>query len=77
VGVLKPNIRSDACVPADRSRYEILMAVVIAHQGGWDEILFVALPLGLFAFLLFIANRKAQAQLDEEDGQQETEDRER
>ena len=29
--------------------------------------LFVALPLGLFAFLLFIANRKAQAHLDEEE----------
>jgi hypothetical protein len=43
------------------------MAVVLAHQGGWDELLFVALPLGLFAFLLFIANRKAQAQLDEEE----------
>ena len=29
--------------------------------------LFVALPLGLFAFLLFVANRKAQSQLDAED----------
>ena len=38
---------------------------VLAHQGGWDELLFIALPLGLFAFLLFIANRKAQAQLHE------------
>jgi hypothetical protein len=51
------------------------MTVVLAHQGGWDEILFVALPLGLFAFLLFIANRKAQAQLDEEESNPETEDR--
>jgi hypothetical protein len=42
------------------------MAMVLAHQGGWDEMLFVALPLGLFAFLLFVANRKAQAQLDDE-----------
>jgi hypothetical protein len=41
--------------------------MVLAHQGGWDEVLFVALPLGLFAFLLFIANRKAQAQLDAEE----------
>jgi hypothetical protein len=40
---------------------------VLAHQGGWDEMLFVAVPLGLFAFLLFIANRKAQAQLDEDE----------
>jgi len=43
------------------------MGTVFAHQGGWDEILVVALPLGLFAFLLFIANRKAQAQLDDEE----------
>jgi predicted MFS family arabinose efflux permease len=43
------------------------MGMVLAHQGGWDEMLFVALPLGLFAFLLFIANRKAQAQLDAEE----------
>jgi hypothetical protein len=44
-------------------------AEVLAHQGGWDELLFVAVPVGLFAFLLFIANRKAQAQLDEEEGE--------
>ena len=50
------------------------MAVdVLAHQGGWDEMLFVALPLGLFAFLLFIANRKAQAHLDEEESEQANE----
>lgn len=35
--------------------------------------LFVAVPLGLFAFLLFIANRKAQAHLDEEEREQESE----
>jgi hypothetical protein len=49
------------------------MAMVLAHQGGWDEMLFVALPLGLFAFLLFIANRKAQAQLDEEEREPDSE----
>jgi len=49
------------------------MAMVLAHQGGWDEMLFVALPLGLFAFLLFVANRKAQAQLDEEEREQDSE----
>jgi hypothetical protein len=38
--------------------------MVFAHQGGWDEMLFVAIPIGLFAFLLFIANKKAQAQLE-------------
>jgi hypothetical protein len=43
------------------------MGVVLAHQGGWDEMLFVALPIGLFAFLLYLANKRAQAQLDAED----------
>jgi hypothetical protein len=44
---------------------------VLAHQGGWDEMLFVAVPLGLFAVLLFIANRKAQSQLDGEEREQD------
>ena len=43
------------------------MPVVFAHQGGWDEILLVALPVGLFAALLFVANRKAQSQMDAEE----------
>jgi hypothetical protein len=34
-------------------------AVLLAHQGGWDEILLVLVPIGLFAFLLFVANRRA------------------
>jgi hypothetical protein len=45
----------------------VVKALVLAHQGGWDEMLFVALPLGLFAFLLYIANKKAQARLDAEE----------
>ena len=32
---------------------------VLAHQGGWDEVLFVLLPIGLFAGLLAVANRRA------------------
>ncbi len=31
---------------------------VLAHQGGWDEILFVLAPLVLFAVLLMIARRR-------------------
>jgi hypothetical protein len=41
--------------------------MVLAHQGGWDEMLFVALPIGLFALLLYLANKRAQAQLEAED----------
>jgi hypothetical protein len=40
---------------------------VFAHQGGWDELLFVLLPIALFAGLLAIANRRAtRAQAEEE-----------
>jgi len=32
---------------------------LLAHQGGWDELLFVLLPIALFAGLLAVANRRA------------------
>ena len=32
---------------------------LLAHQGGWDEVLLVAAPLSLFAGLLYLANRRA------------------
>lgn len=41
------------------------MTAVIAHQGGWDELLFVLLPIGLFAGLLAVANRRATRQQGE------------
>jgi hypothetical protein len=42
--------------------------MLLAHQGGWDEILFVLVPIGLFAGLLAIANRRAsRAQTDRDD----------
>jgi hypothetical protein len=34
--------------------------VLLAHQGGWDEALLVAVPLAIFAFLLFRAQRRAE-----------------
>jgi hypothetical protein len=33
--------------------------LVLAHQGGWDEMLMVLVPIGIFAFLLVVANRRA------------------
>lgn len=33
-------------------------AAVFAHQGGWDEILFVLAPLLVFAGLLWLARRR-------------------
>ncbi len=41
------------------------VARVLAHQGGWDEMLVVLIPLVLFAGLLLVANRRAtRAQAD-------------
>jgi cyanate permease len=37
---------------------------LLAHQGGWDEALFVLAPVGFFAFLLWLANRRASKRLD-------------
>jgi hypothetical protein len=37
-------------------------ALLLAHQGGWDEVLFVLLPIALFAGLLALANRRATRQ---------------
>ncbi len=38
-------------------------ALVLAHQGGWDEILLVLTPIALFAGLLWLANSRANKQL--------------
>jgi hypothetical protein len=48
-----------------------MTAMVLAHQGGWDEALVVALPIGLFALLLYIANKRA-ASLDPEGDEEPT-----
>ena len=39
------------------------MSSLLAHQGGWDEILMVAGPLLVFAWLLYVANKRANAKL--------------
>lgn len=46
------------------------VAPLLAHQGGWDELLFVLVPIALFAALLAVANRRAtraQAERDDTD----------
>jgi hypothetical protein len=49
-----------------------MLPSVFAHQGGWDEILFVAVPIAIFAGLLAVANRRAsrieQQRRDRSDG---------
>jgi hypothetical protein len=37
--------------------------LILAHQGGWDEIGMVAVPLLLVAVLLVVANRRAGQEL--------------
>ena len=41
---------------------------VFAHQGGWDELLLVLGPLAIVGGLLWLANKRVTAQLDQNDG---------
>ena len=42
--------------------------LILAHQGGWDEMLMVLVPVALFVGLLWLANRRAeQQQLQEQE----------
>ena len=50
------NTVSRRGVPARRLP-PMLAAQVLAHQGGWDEILMVVAPIALFVLLLRAANR--------------------
>ena len=40
---------------------------LFAHQGGWDEMLMVAVPVAAFAALLYGANRRASHLGDRDD----------
>jgi len=40
---------------------------LVAHQGGWDELLFVLVPISLFGGLLAIANKRASTAQAERD----------
>lgn len=39
------------------------MFPILAHQGGWDEVLLVAGPLSVIGLLLYTANRRVNARL--------------
>jgi hypothetical protein len=41
---------------------------MLAHQGGWDEMLLVVGPLALVGAALWIANKRVAAQLEEQAG---------
>jgi hypothetical protein len=42
------------------------VVALLAHQGGWDEALFVAVPIAVFAGLLHVAKRRVDAEEAEE-----------
>ena len=42
--------------------------VVLAHQGGWDEMLFVLVPLLVFLTLQWLNRRKTRQQGDDVEG---------
>lgn len=42
-------------------------AWLFAHQGGWDEALLVIGPLAVIGGLLYLANKRVNAQLDDHD----------
>ena len=48
--------------------------VVLAHQGGWDELGMVAVPLLLVSILLVVANRRASQELARQQAAEEGED---
>ncbi|HKY14737.1 MAG TPA: hypothetical protein VJM33_07405 [Microthrixaceae bacterium] len=39
---------------------------IVAHQGGWDEILLVVGPLLLVGLVLWLAKRRADRHLEEQ-----------
>lgn len=39
---------------------------MLAHQGGWDEALFVVVPIAVLALLLWLAARRAAGEQDAE-----------
>ena len=50
-----------------------MTAALLAHQGGWDEILMVLVPIAIFGILLVVANRRAGA-IDEQRQRDEAHD---
>ena len=46
-----------------QSMHELPISALIAHQGGWDEILLVAGPILIIATLLVVVKRRVDAAL--------------
>ena len=48
-------------VPAPR------MTAILAHQGGWDEVVLVILPIVILVLLLRAARRRAEGETSDDD----------
>jgi hypothetical protein len=44
-----------------------IISPLLAHQGGWDEVLLVGVPIVLIIALLAIAKRRVDAQVTADD----------
>ncbi|MBW3611249.1 MAG: hypothetical protein KY438_06935 [Actinobacteria bacterium] len=43
-----------------------LATTALAHQGGWDEMVLVAVPMVVLAGLLWLARRRAEREAEDE-----------
>ena len=48
------------------------LSAILAHQGGWDEMAMVAVPLLLVTVLLVVANRRAGQELARQEAARES-----
>lgn len=51
-----------------------MIAALLAHQGGWDEVLMVLVPIAIFGVLLVVANRRANS-IDDQRTRDQRDDR--
>ena len=47
------------------------VGAILAHQGGWDEILMVLGPLAILFVMLLLANKRARKLAETRDAEQE------
>ena len=47
---------------------------MLAHQGGWDEILLVAGPIAVIVGLLAVVKRRVDAQMPPDDARRSTDE---
>ncbi len=52
----------------DTTAGTVSAALLLAHQGGWDEMLLVAGPIGVVVFLIRLARKRADAIETERNG---------